>query len=1105
MLVGTILTFIITMLLGPLVDFVFNSSVTLIQDFTSLSNGIESFDNVFTTFSTLHVMDLMKAVGMGVLFLVFLFSIYRSMWGKLTNSEEPVQLVAKTGLAAFLIVWSDKIFLDIVFPLTSSFVTTVSGVFAASQPSFDDEFSLFGTFKAAVVAIASQLSGMVILFPAIILALILTWKFLQLLLEVVERYVVLCILYYTSPLAFAAVASKSTQDVFASWCRMLFSQCLMMVMNIFFLRGFVGGLSSFVHNVTVGHMGLGSFVAGYFLLLTYLRVASHFDELLAQVGMNAAKTGSGPLGEFMAGFAAIRPITRMMGGFVGGGGGRAAVGGVGAGGRGTAGAVFGSGLLGKVAGNVNPNKARAGALGITAPQRGIYNRWKGAAQAMTSGTGVKSAQSAQRKMQSFANRGTGLTRFAQNHSGTMVGGAAQKLANSRFGQAYQSLGQRYGQWAAKNFNAKQAAATGVAAAFVASTAKSGAAMVGKNADNAAATLLGGVVGKGSNGAFVMNPNKTKISNGRIDSSVTGVGLGAVGKDGKATNAALTMTARPYSAGTKFNAGEEKIVNGPGGAFLVSMRNADGSVNQTAMRAIGAQTGTVVGPQGQTVGGGPSNGSTLVDTNGKNPYVGGLVRRADGEMVAAVNGGGLANAYPVTYDKDSGKYELTDGAAMQLKANASAEGSGFNTQFAAANLTNTTDDGPGNILGHGVDASSIVTDKNGNSYYVPEIDPMVAGAAASLGYDAAGSGDFKFNADGNLGIRDADGNYNFFDKSGFCTSTEIMGADGKQEALVLNDNNGAFFTQSTYKMNPETGEFNALDSTFTKDLGTGNYTISGADGRVQWSVDSQSGIATQYDADGNGWTKYDAETGNQVGGHFRNLDNGNISESLEYSGDASVNGLKSSVFERDAAGNVVNETRSYADGSTFSYGQDGTLNYAEANGVIMRPATERDPDTGKMVNTGEYEYFAADGSVLDRENAIRTMSEAADAHPVTDIESYSQSVSRAETPAAPVEVTTQPLSETHNDSYDNSYTQNVNEGDNHYDSSEDAQGERTSWRDILFGDNRYVETSRSGMANAYDDGVAQAAQAAQVDEAGRTSVPPQGGSRKSESDIGDGAE
>ena len=55
----------------------------------------------------------------------------------------------------------------------------------------------------------------------IIMMIALAWNYFKLLLETVERYVLVGVLCYTSPLAYSMGASKATSRVFQSWCRMV--------------------------------------------------------------------------------------------------------------------------------------------------------------------------------------------------------------------------------------------------------------------------------------------------------------------------------------------------------------------------------------------------------------------------------------------------------------------------------------------------------------------------------------------------------------------------------------------------------------------------------------------------------------------------------------------------------------------------------------------------------------------------------------------------------------------------------------------------------------------------------------------------------------------
>ena len=85
--------------------------------------------------------------------------------------------------------------------------------------------------KNGLTTIVSTVS---IVGPILILILLIAlgWNYFKLLLECVERYIVVGVLCYTSPLAFAMGGSKATNQVFKSWCRMVGSQLLLLVLNV---------------------------------------------------------------------------------------------------------------------------------------------------------------------------------------------------------------------------------------------------------------------------------------------------------------------------------------------------------------------------------------------------------------------------------------------------------------------------------------------------------------------------------------------------------------------------------------------------------------------------------------------------------------------------------------------------------------------------------------------------------------------------------------------------------------------------------------------------------------------------------------------------------
>ncbi|MBQ9839810.1 MAG: hypothetical protein IJO56_10035, partial [Oscillospiraceae bacterium] len=230
----------------------------------------------------------MQVTAYAILILIVLWQLFRAFGGPITEAENPWHLVVRGALFGFLIGYAKPIFAACLTiaraPYTSLMDLTMTG----------EDFTFAGVEQAltngltTLVATASVVGLILIL----ILLIALGWNYFKLLLETVERYIVVGVLCYTSPLAFSMGASKSTSNVFKSWCRMVGSQLLLLVMNVWFLRGFASSMGQFIGNGGALTTGKGSIFLWMFCALAYLKCAQRFDSYLASMGLNVAQTGS---------------------------------------------------------------------------------------------------------------------------------------------------------------------------------------------------------------------------------------------------------------------------------------------------------------------------------------------------------------------------------------------------------------------------------------------------------------------------------------------------------------------------------------------------------------------------------------------------------------------------------------------------------------------------------------------------------------------------------------------------------------------------------------------------------------------------------------------
>ncbi len=255
-----------------------------------------------------------RYIGIILLLLMVIWQLFRSFTGPILEAENPLTLLARGTLAAFCI-WNSREIFDILLYIARAPYEVLQGIPGSSHDitSFNTIFSfLQANLLTAINGVA--MSNPILTLLAIILIIALGWNYLKLLLEVVERYIMVGILYFTSPLAFGMLGTKSTANVFKAWCRMAGSELLLLVLNVWFVRGYNSGVTVLLMNsgVVAGRPAAGAILC-IFCLLAYLKIAQRFDAYLATLGLNTAQTG-GNLGMEML------VMTRMIGSMIGHGG-----------------------------------------------------------------------------------------------------------------------------------------------------------------------------------------------------------------------------------------------------------------------------------------------------------------------------------------------------------------------------------------------------------------------------------------------------------------------------------------------------------------------------------------------------------------------------------------------------------------------------------------------------------------------------------------------------------------------------------------------------------------------------------------------------------------
>ncbi len=204
----------------------------------ALGCDMEVFLRYFPAAETMY--SVFMALGIGIILLNLVWQLFKNFGlGLGLEAEDPLKLIMRSLLYIFLTYYSNQI-IDIVLAIGG---TPYHWIMDSELPSLK-----FADFNSAILVILTVISSGAATIVALILVLVLAWNYLKLLFEAAERYILLGVLVYTAPVAFAMGASQSTANIFKSWGRMFGGQLFLLVMNAWCLRLFTSMVEAFLAN-----------------------------------------------------------------------------------------------------------------------------------------------------------------------------------------------------------------------------------------------------------------------------------------------------------------------------------------------------------------------------------------------------------------------------------------------------------------------------------------------------------------------------------------------------------------------------------------------------------------------------------------------------------------------------------------------------------------------------------------------------------------------------------------------------------------------------------------------------------------------------------------
>jgi len=204
----------------------------------ALGCNMDSFLRYFPAAETMY--SVFVALAIGLILLNWVWNIFKN-FGLVAGleAEDPIKLSIRSVLFIFLAVFSDNI-VNIALKIGG---TPYNWILTSDLPTLS-----FANFNSVIVTILGVVANGSVALIALILLLILAWNYIKLLFEAAERYILLGVLVFTAPVAFAMGSAQSTSNIFKSWCRMFAGQMFLLVMNAWCLRLFTSMVGTFIAN-----------------------------------------------------------------------------------------------------------------------------------------------------------------------------------------------------------------------------------------------------------------------------------------------------------------------------------------------------------------------------------------------------------------------------------------------------------------------------------------------------------------------------------------------------------------------------------------------------------------------------------------------------------------------------------------------------------------------------------------------------------------------------------------------------------------------------------------------------------------------------------------
>ena len=235
--------------------------------------------------SIVDFFSLFAAIGYAFAISILVFSLLQIASAPEEAKDSVSSVIIRFVVSFFMITFAKDI-TDLFFKATESIWDVVISR-GLQVGGGDIGAAMDGMVKRLLDPVATA-SGLLVLLICSIIILI---NFIKYMVEIIERYIVACIMYMAFPAVAGTFVSKQT-DVMGSYIKMLVSQLFLLVMNLVFMKlAVLMGTSMFSLE---GEAQFGENIPGAIystlVMCTFLKVAQKLDTYMRNLGLNPAAT-----------------------------------------------------------------------------------------------------------------------------------------------------------------------------------------------------------------------------------------------------------------------------------------------------------------------------------------------------------------------------------------------------------------------------------------------------------------------------------------------------------------------------------------------------------------------------------------------------------------------------------------------------------------------------------------------------------------------------------------------------------------------------------------------------------------------------------------------